>query len=125
MINLKPEDVRIGNYVKYKDRGCKVIAIYSDVFTAATLDEDTATIWESDDGLEPVPLDENWLARMPGCNKASKNSEYGGWLLSLKYGNNAIRIHNNEWDNGLNKVELKWVHQLQNLYKVLTGYELY
>ena len=80
---------------------------------------------------EPILLTEEWLLKF-GFIKAKFSSEY--WShYSLINGWNVALSHHTEESSGVNKdlvywgdnyVELKYVHQLQNLYFALTGEEL-
>lgn len=123
MENLKSGDVRIGNYVAFGDTICIVYEIHEKHFYVKNVDcSDSFKTTVCD--LQYVPLDDNWLERLPNTRRADKDDSYGGWLLRVNP-LNWIRIKNNAWGSGAGDVELKYVHQLQNLYKILTNLELY
>jgi hypothetical protein len=67
--------------------------------------------------FQPIPLTEEWLLKFG----LGSNNEYPLKLLC-----GYIKIRNGVWFFKYNKldIELQYVHQLQNLYFVLTGNEL-
>lgn len=114
------QEIRIGNYIRHN--------VLDDVSQFVEPNEDA--IGEDDmlhflggDGLdkaEPIPLTEEWLRKL-GFEKS-----YDGWdgYLSPPLGEGRIRILNNVWNCGYCYVQLKYVHQLQNLFYALQQTEL-
>ncbi len=95
---MKANELRIGNYV-YDNLGgvLKIKGISLD----STLSH-----------IKPIPLTEEWLFKF---RLMSIKTELGFW-------NNGDAIY---FSYGFEKsIELKYVHQLQNLYFALTGEEL-
>ena len=95
---MKANELRIGNYV-YDNLGgvLKIKGISLD----STLSH-----------IKPIPLTEEWLLKF---GLMSIKTELGFW-------NNGDAIY---FSYGFEKsIELKYVHQLQNLYFALTGEEL-
>ena len=120
-------DLRLGHYVMYNNELYKIHGInYSTVYLESVENEDKPIFRIESSEIEPVPLDNNWLGRLPGIVlvRNSEGDRYGGWLLPVNNGHR-IRIKNNSWDATYGKVDLTYVHQLQNLYKILTNRELY
>ena len=70
--------------------------------------------------LEPVPLTEDILLK---CGAIKDNSDFGGYIIYFPNGN-GMRIKDNKWSTQHIVVELKYLHQLQNLYFALTNTEL-
>jgi len=84
----------------------------------------------------PIPLTEEWIVKF-GFNcinrpkmafKLYHNNENADFssLILKEVGNNPIWVYagNNRWTINPFTVEIKYVHQLQNLYFSLTGREL-
>ena len=116
---MKANELRIGNYFLRNNIASQVHpSIIEDVFNGKS-------------NIKPIPLTEEWLLKF-GFIKAKFSSEY--WShYSLINGWNVALSHHTEESSGVNKglvywgdnyVELKYVHQLQNLYFALTGEEL-
>lgn len=70
--------------------------------------------------LSPIPLDEDVLIK---CGFAKADDGYGGYL-SPNFNGGSIRIKENRWHNGCWDTEVKYLHQLQNLYYALTNQEI-
>jgi hypothetical protein len=91
---------------------------------------DSETIWHMDgddhyqEGFSKIPLDDKMLEIL-GCKKAPPADGYGGYLTPA-FGEKkaSLRIKDNKWSGEYSDVELKYVHQLQNLIYVLFGVEL-
>lgn len=120
---IKPTDLRIGNliYSKEHNRNCAVILI-----SARSIGVDIKAVNSLDvEDYSPIPLTEEWLIRFgfeyhhdtPHPNRVfRKNWDEGFFeleeIITFFYGGN------------LTSVEVKYVHQLQNLYFALTQTEL-
>ena len=129
---MKAQELRIGNFVNYiekiyegqKDQVVKIIAI-----TQNYLKDDTNknTIVSEVEAYKPIPLTEERLLKFGA--KEQIIDECGGKnrkdvkALFLKYqkGLNLMFIDGKMFYGSL---EIKHVHQLQNLYFALTGEEL-
>lgn len=124
---MEANELRIGNWVH---QFTKIDASNSADFTKDVLvSMETLHIIKGNNsffGYEPIPLTEEWLVRfglidIEGIINKSfpfgeyvKTSSFGG--ISINYQTNSIQI--------MPKIEIKHVHQLQNLYFALTGEEL-
>ena len=86
--------------------------------------------------LEPIPLTEEWIVKY-GFNcinrpkmafKLYHNNENADFssLILKEVGNNPVWVYagNNRWTINPFTVEIKYVHQLQNLFFFLAGREL-
>ena len=120
MINAK--ELRIGNLVKVPGYEVAVDFINVDLgFPEKYLIND----WYEED-LEPIPLTEEWLLKF-GFSVSDQPSwnvyEIGEWFILLMEKRDTKIILGALADN-IPDVEIKFVHQLQNLYFALTGAEL-
>lgn len=117
---MKAEDLRIGNWIKQAFGYCQVRGTAKNA------------IWLNDEGgpvlidsfmlIEPIPITEDILLK---CGFYQKNNLFILKDITLQLINCGTEI-----DNHLGFVllgfnnEIKYVHQLQNLYFALTGEEL-
>lgn len=125
---MKAQELRIGNLIQlYRKAEDKEMSTHSvcgienvpDIGWMVEL-EDGFYI-NTDKGIEPIPLTEEWLVKL-GFEKS-----HGEWIernemVMLSYF--ATGLHLSSSDSGMLSIELKYVHQLQNLYFALTGEEL-
>ena len=87
-------------------------------------------IHEFDEGrihLEPIKLTEEWLLKFgfryyQNAYYAPDEEEY--FIINTKYGFNFISFSEVDGSEWAIKFDIKYVHQLQNLYYTLTGKEL-
>jgi hypothetical protein len=107
---MEANELRIGNYVY---TGNLVVKSYS----ADGLYNLTRNIEDDNSKITPIPLTEEWLLNFG----LSKNNGY-----PYKFLNGFIKIRNGFYFYKYYHldIELKYVHQLQNLYFALTGEEL-
>lgn len=116
---MKANELRIGNWVRKEN--------YSPEFHKIEI-EDFAILERSHNFYQPIPLTEEWLLKM--------GFELSGHQLGEEYsrGNFSMYYYNGDYPdyegeilascfNG-NNVEIKYIHQLQNIYFALTGEEL-
>lgn len=116
---IQPNELRIGNYVKH-------VPLNTGIFVK--IDSEEISYCESypeefNDNFKPIELTEEILLKC-GFEKLEHlyklhllnslnliyNSEHNGWYLDI--------YHNTS------KIELRYLHELQNLYFALTGKEL-
>ncbi len=108
---MESKDFRIGNYHLYDGKLDRIDWRYSLAFENEFMD-----------GIEPIPLTEEWLEKFGF-------SAYGYWY-SKDWFSNMINVsikHNKTTIGDREEYEvygIKHVHQLQNLYFALTGEEL-
>ncbi len=78
------------------------------------------TVWES--SLEPIPLTEEWLIKT-GLERREKSYYKYPVYISIKpcLGEHYFAF---EFGDSTDEIEIKYVHQLQNLFFALTGEEL-
>ena len=112
-----------GKYIRVKDIGDDGINIfwYHEMTHYDVLFED----------LEPIPLDNEILTKC-GFEKKDRSNEYwdfwildNGWYIGMAHHNEpSAGVEKNSYYWGENYVQIKSLHQLQNLYFALTGEEL-
>jgi len=126
MDNMKASELRIGNYVVEPKSGDKnpfqIFSTYSEIKN------------DKINGLpiplmKPIPLTEEWLLRL-GFKMHEGNNFYRYWINSdfeLTYrpiSEAIIFCFTPRRTDHMTGLEVKYVHQLQNLYFALTGEEL-
>ena len=111
---MKANELRIGNYVEVLNTEIQVIDVMCDSINTKSHENMTF------DYVEPIPLTEEWLKRF-GVTKDIDVWELTGvfWLQELEGGCFFLGCN-----SGWTGIEIKYVHQLQNLYFALTGEEL-
>jgi len=123
---MKATDLRVNNLVQHKDRLIEIcgttdagVYVYSDSMHGSTY-------FYLIEEIKPIELTEEWLLKM-GFEKRADwqfvNSKLviEFWLIVNKKIDVRFRINENE---SIPIREIKYVHQLQNLYYALTGEEL-
>jgi len=107
---MKSTELRIGNLVMCKN---KTITDFLDT-VSLNIHHLTDIVEENKEyQYEPIPLTEEWLVKF-----GFELQKYDDWT---HYWNGSIDLHDFTYDGF---VELKHVHQLQNLIHALTGEEL-
>jgi hypothetical protein len=106
---MKITELRIGNWVKQPNG-------IIEVFTVSDLDDEGDINSYLEDEIEPIPLTEEWLIKF-GFERW--NDVYNNFYHKL----NGVEIENGNIYVGHGN-EIKYAHQLQNLYFALTGEEL-
>jgi hypothetical protein len=113
---MKASELRIGNYFKH--------SLFEDYLEIQSISESgLCSAKEVNGGFEiehtnPIPLTEEWLLKF-----GFETNDVRYWQIS------AFRLHINRYGEWIFKVEtfeqeIKYVHQLQNLYFDLVGEEL-
>lgn len=124
---LKASDLRIGNlvYSKETNRFQKITGL-TDVnpfIDAINFD------YTNYNEIEPIIINEEWLLKF-GFDKSIENFDYFERVKYFKYelkvgfGHITFRISEYNIIKGSTHPNIKYVHQLQNLYFALTGSEL-
>ena len=117
---MKASELRIGNIIQYSEDSVifKVIGVHE---YGLDVENDIETTYIELDQFEPIPLTEEWLFKF-GFKKDGKYNSSDRWMgifnQPLIMGNGYLTIPNYPL------TEIKYVHQLQNLYFALTGQEL-
>lgn len=136
---IQPNDLRIGNFVKTKDKIFKVFKIVVYAGKPEKIKTNLVALWRENeyqhkgfDKIEPILLTPVVLEKC-GFKKVSKNkAEDYQWIYEISYKGNIIELsvgyydgehHTFLWSGDCLK-HIMWLHQLQNLYYSLTGSEL-
>ncbi|MFP3835370.1 hypothetical protein [Chryseobacterium sp. SIMBA_028] len=127
-MEISSKELKIGNYMMAGSLLTQVTTINRNNFIVTELEtSDGEFNYNSDQcNINPVILTEEWLIKF-GFEKREVymlGVKYDGWLnfsfhLDINHIKNTYFYH---WMGG--NIEVKHVHQLQNLYFALTGEEL-
>lgn len=132
---MEAKELRIGNFVNYthvdSEGSLSSIVCVNQISDDWVLDETQSTLMMSE--LKPIPLTEEWLKKCGFDNSEYKKGYIG---IDVRYTDFVLaypktHIEHSEffcWTFEQGKLqmfkEIKYVHQLQNLYFALTGEEL-
>lgn len=127
---MKANELRIGNLINRQDYICKVTKIEEGGIITEPLEYKGEMFVKQ--GVEPIPLTEEWLVKFGFDNKFGFKKQFGesyeeGTIIFEYYFNTEeLKIFQGYGggDGGYIKIKCKYVHQLQNLYFALTGEEL-
>lgn len=123
---MKANELRIGNYLNYRDKERILIVSNLGSFRFETICHNTGVIYGSDDASEynGIPLTEDWLLKFG----FTLDIGVGVWFSTQKHFPiwNAYSVIPYQYtlDNPSHNINISTVHQLQNLYFALTGDEL-
>lgn len=120
MIDIK--ELRVGNLLTVKGATYTVLEICQKHLTVSK--NGTPMHWRHDDNhpLVGIPLTEEWLIKFGIVKFSGWVGEFReAWRKTNSYFQ-LERVGQDEWV--FHGVEIKYVHQLQNLYRALTGDEL-
>ena len=109
---MKVSELRIGNWVQFKHTETPVRVDLGDFVMAREYKDERL------DDYEPIPLTEEWLEKF-GFEYSNLNGDSGLWKIPpfQIYGKYNQFIYDY-------RLDVNYVHQLQNLYYALTGEEL-
>ena len=121
---MKVNELRIGNYVLNDRVHNTIVGILSENIDIVNLKTKQGNIINSDiDFIKPIPLTEDWLLKF-GYKIHSENPFCEWWKNESKIVNLKYFIKTGSLEYAVNRLQLKYVHQLQNLYFSLTQKEL-
>ncbi len=131
------QDLKIGNYVKCKvsnDNADYVVSALDGFGLKVMLNGARQGTWYEEDKIKPIKLTEEWLLKLGFSDKEYKLGYIG---IDIKYEFTITDFvltkptvlgewqKNYAWEHVKHRfTELKYVHQLQNIYYSLTGQEL-
>jgi len=113
---MKATDLRIGNYVNYEQTTHLITCVNIDYTVSVWVDKkENEYLYPSQvNELKPIPLTEEWLIK------------FGFVVAKTRWRKGAVVLSKN--DNGYlfktTAINIKHLHQLQNLYFALTNEEL-
>lgn len=129
---MNTKELRIKNLVSVENRAggqspTEILSIRPSGVTCHNynLEENSQLLYEIDcdcEEINPIPLTEEWLLKFGFLRDGAYYSHQNLNILAARAkigGGEVFVMPNNKFAN-----ELKYVHQLQNLYFVLTGEEL-
>ena len=118
---IKSNEIRIGDYLRWDDPSHDILKVESISYSTNN--------WFVNNGLlidmKPIPLTEEWLLRF--VLKGRKDFVYdsiNGFGIQIRNGKYYAAILDISGVLYHSTIEIKYVHQLQNLYFALTGQEL-
>jgi hypothetical protein len=119
---IQANELRIGNWIKTPEQEEKVYDNFFDTDEGVRFIND----WNIS-VIKPIPLNEEWLIKFGfGNYKPRIFSTKKVFYIVLDHARH-IEIHKQSefiWQYGHDQMEIKYVHQLQNLYYALCGEEL-
>lgn len=121
---MKANELRIGNLIYCNDVKCKVEAISNEYVSVSGYEKNKYTPFKIKD-VRKVLLTEKWLQDFGLCIHLDKSASIGenpvnfDYALYLKFSET-----NNCWFYKTINCEIKYVHELQNLYFAITRVEL-
>lgn len=110
---MKPEELRIGNWVYDEDEVYGQIEHLQPIFGYAYR-------WEWLKHYNPIPLTEEWLLKFGMDDGVFEDNQY----FSIRKSQAEFQEWSVYFDDEFIGEYIKYVHQLQNLYFALTGEEL-
>lgn len=121
---MKTNELRIGNYLNGKQGHVTVTEIRGN--NSVKIQDNTSSFYVGT-CLLPIPLTEEWLFKL-GFKLVFAGSG-DGYLYSVGEKCNTMELIDRGYGFKYNtfnacEIEIKYVHQLQNLYFALTGVEL-
>jgi hypothetical protein len=112
---IKPEELRIGNIILYKSYNKPEIVEEIKPISIRTIKGGSH---QGIEYFEAIPITKEWMEKL-GFTYNDLNGDSGHWqLLPFEI------LHGEEGYSYDYKIDLKYIHQLQNLYFSLTGQEL-
>jgi hypothetical protein len=117
---MKANELRIGNLVSYDGRVFEIDTIAKEFPTLNTIEYGIGVVdWGN---IEPIPLTEEWLLKFGFESFHKRDFKKKGLFITTYFATPQTLVDD---DFGNKRVlELKYVHQLQNLYFALTNEEL-
>lgn len=123
-IMINNNELMLGNYVNYYTSPTKVIQISDDIITCIV---DNHKLYLKNTIIEPIPITEEILEK---CG-FEKTYDDNGFCKFHKVENSFIEVFIYKYNDSLFRIgktdaniEIKYLHQLQNSYFILTGEKL-
>ena len=120
---MKAQNLMIGNLVNYQSISLGINDPEYVIQNGADIQ-----VHENFNVFNPIPITPEWLERAGFEKERVHLSDGDTWVYSIKSKNDYFEIENH-WDGGYlydgrNQVQIKYIHQLQNLYFALTQKQL-
>jgi len=111
---MKAQELRLGNTLQYGD---------SEIIVDANIIRDFGLYIST--GLKSIPLTEEWLVRFGFDSEGFKQYDFLNWGLFVKKGmGNGYTASHGFFVQRFELTEVKYVHELQNLFYALSHEEL-
>jgi len=125
MSTLKASELRIGNLLKLENKNVLVRWVKPEKIDTIELGVNYPSAIVDLERLKPIPLTEEWLVKL-GFIENKKWFYKSNFLLGYLSTDDNLQA---EWkfggtEGGWNLINIKYVHQLQNIYFALTSDEL-
>lgn len=121
---MNANELRVGNIVEiiHVDYGRKINAI--DVYDLVSIHEVSESL-----SFHPIPLTKEWLIKFGARDELGAiwvdiTKDKDPMFVSYNFESKSVYLYKNTIEEDLFKKQIKFVHQLQNLYFALTGEEL-
>lgn len=129
---MKAEELRIGNYINWEQTTHIVSGLPNfNLVRSYWIKDSIAQTEEEYQGFieeaKPIPLNEEWLLKLGFVKEKGMLHGLDKFKLFLPCINKPILTYSQRSisvSNGSFSLEMKYVHQIQNLYYALTGEEL-
>jgi hypothetical protein len=119
---MKPEELRIGNLVIRYSNIMKVYGVGNERADLILIQPNTMVNWcMLYQDISPMPITSEWLDKFgfhSQTHRLVKGVSYSKDGISYYTNDNAIKLYGNYMYN------IKYIHQLQNLYFLVNGKEL-
>ncbi len=128
---LNRNEFRMGNLIKYQDRLCKIEGLQDILVKLSFIGGAPGNTvvhfiyWAKEEQLAPVPITSEILLKC-GFSAAGilRNLDRNIKIGCYENAMHIVNIGNSMSTSGTHVENIKYLHQLQNLYFVLTGEEL-
>lgn len=125
---MKIDELRIGNYVNIEGDVVKVKEIYEKSIHYANGEYES---YATEDFMQPIELTEEVLLKIGFVKENEVNRMYNNCCVVSYYINKfykelviEVRRENGFYKNNMVHYDIKYLHELQNTYYLLTGEEL-
>ena len=118
---IRPQELRIGNYIS--DLDGKIIKVEELTICASYITKKRINNLPFD-YYKPIPLTEEILLKLGFKQNEQFKTNFKFYLKEDEIDINIYNGKNNSWLNDRYIINLKYVHQLQNLFFSLCGEEL-
>lgn len=115
---MKAQELRIGNYVEFST---PALSINIKELSHKVSSKDLVNLEENKILLEPIPLTEEWLVKLGFDSTPHHENVVYYYNVNFDF---RIEAYSNGYISFEEWADLKYVHQLQNLYFALTEQEL-
>jgi hypothetical protein len=127
---MKANELRIGNWIKYEDKLVQVVQL-SSLMILCKRDENQFLVNCAPKEFQPIELTEEVLVKIGFVKENGVNRMYNKRCVVSYYIGNfykelviEVRRENGFYKNNMVHYDIKYLHELQNAYNLLTNEEL-